>query len=56
MIKIWLYAYDAYPTEREVLFKNRPGHDSCVASNVAGELLGVEKKKFLDNYEINKLP
>lgn len=46
VIERWLFAYDTYPTEREVLYKNG-GHGSCVASKVAGHFCGVAKKTSL---------
>lgn len=47
VIKRWLYAWDAYPTQSEVPSTYTYGHGSCVASKVAGRFYGVAKKSSL---------
>lgn len=47
VIKRWLYAWDAYPSQKEELFSRGNGHGSCAASKVAGRVTGVAKKTSL---------
>lgn len=47
VIKRWLFAWDTYAMQKEVLYRNGNGHGSCVASKVAAKFCGVANKTSL---------